>query len=425
MKEKCLIRIPSLVSPATSVINKICVHLPEGLTTEMPYFAQKGYVKKLAKIFENSSGRATFTDGSVKPEDSSPTTNSPKRPHPPPTELSDGVTGNQNHFACGEAINVEEDSCSTTHNNEESKSKPKKTKVYQHLKTYPVFCSSIKVVGWFPSARIAQYALNKVAYSKFFEPYTVAVDVYFDSRLTELDKAAPGIKRVQMRDIRIFVLDTPVTKITKTAAGYVIAVNKLTHNMIINPSKKRVHRLHDIRAQHIPGVDNQPIIRTYLMVKIKQINCRLSKDADHPVLFCEEYVPSEDPLYTEHAGLDDVRAGTAVSTTSVGSDDISKELVRTFELLKLAMLGSRPGEVKTRLQNPKSKPNQTIRYVAAAFQQSKENRGGGKIVVVVASLDTIRSLASTGYQKITAHWVLKFFPNSTPPTKKQHAFTRQ
>ncbi|GAV28604.1 hypothetical protein PMKS-002076 [Pichia membranifaciens] len=88
-------------------------------------------------------------------------------------------------------------------------------------------------------------------------------------------------------------------------------------------------------------------------------------------------------------------------------DNQSNELSYTLRLINLALLRSRP-VLQERFQQLTEAPSEARKYVAAVYQESQEHRGEGRIVIIIATLETIRKIVTDGYEAFSANRFFQF-----------------
>ena len=235
-----------------------------------------------------------------------------------------------------------------------------------------------------------------IAYSNSLRPYTSYVDNYFDNQLNNLDEALPLVKTLRMRDIRNVILDDPIKNISVTTGKALVDVGNLTQRTIIEPSRDGIHQLRDLRGEYISFVDNQPIIRSHINPLIKQINMRLINDINTFL-----------PLNAESENI---------PISYVDLDDQSNELAYTFQIINMGLLRSRP-VLQEKLQDITKSPQVASKHIASIYQESKENRGEGRIIIIIATIETIRKLVSEGYTLMSANAFLNFL--GTQPNESE------
>lgn len=372
----------------------------------MSYFAQTGSVRAISKMFESISVPMIFTNVeplSGVPEESSvtgtkidSTANVVSNNDIEVSNVDNDINNNNNHLDEKLDEQLKTQSNTTLENNNNDKAIPSETNVYKHLKTYPIVDSWIKIFHWIPGPRIVRPTLMNIAYSNSLRPYTSYVDNYFDNQLNNLDEALPLVKTLRMRDIRNVILDDPIKNISVTTGKALVDVGNLTQRTIIKPSRDGIHQLRDLRGEYISFVDNQPIIRSHINPLIKQINMRLINDINTFL-----------PLNAESENI---------PISYVDLDDQSNELAYTFQIINMGLLRSRP-VLQERLQDITKSPQVASKHIASIYQESKENRGEGRIIIIIATIETIRKLVSEGYTLMSANAFLNFL--GTQPNESE------
>lgn len=359
----------------------------------MSYFAESGSVRAIAKMFENIPTPMLFTNIDSKPqkideivevdenvEEADLTKH--KEDVLPVEELYTEDKENVDLKDKEEEL-LEEKGLTVT---EETKV-PKETEVYKHLKTYPIVHSWIKIFHWFPLPRVIRPSLMGIAYSSRLNSYTTSVDAYLDSQLNALDQAAPFVKTLRMRDIRNVILDDPIRYVAFRTANSLRNISDLTQRAVIKPSREGIHQLRDLRGEHLPFTGNQPLLRSQLNPIFRQVNQRLIEDIN-------TYFPASSN-------------SEEIPINYVTFDNQSNELSYTLRLINLAVLRARP-VLQERFQQLTETPSEARKYVAAVYQESQEHRGEGRIVIIIATLETIRKILTDGYEAFSANRFFQF-----------------
>ncbi|ANZ77545.1 BA75_04415T0 [Komagataella pastoris] len=76
------------------------------------------------------------------------------------------------------------------------------TKVYQHMREYPIARSYIDNVTRVPQPRFVRAVIHDALFSETMVPYTVRLDTSLNNLLDQLDQRIPQLKVLRMRDIR-------------------------------------------------------------------------------------------------------------------------------------------------------------------------------------------------------------------------------
>lgn len=408
----CALFTKTQIAVAYQQVNK---KTPENTLSDnsMSSFAQSGSVRAISKMFENISATMTFTtidhsvdskaEKIVDPTENDTLETIEEVPASPLTNTENQILNGSKTVELDEQ--VESNSGSkivgpeevSNNKSEELKSKvPDETKVYKHIKEYPIVNSWIKIFHWIPAPRILRPTLMRVAYSSTLGPYTDGIDTFFDNRLGQLDEAVPFIKELRMRDIRNIILDDPIKAASARTTKAFMDANDLTQKMIVEPSRDGIHRLRDLRGEYITVGDNQPIIRSQINPLIKQVNTRMVDSIN-------QFFPARE----DEGNL---------TLNYVSMDGDSNELSYTFQLINIGVLRSRP-VLQERFEQLLTTPNTTAKHVAAIYQESKTNRGEGRIVVIIATVETIRKLVEEGYTLISASTFFEFL--GTSPSDKE------
>lgn len=367
----------------------------------MSNFAESGSVRAIAKLFENINTPMLFTNVNSKPSqiDKIVETNDVvgEEPVQDLNKLSVDDTNNdifkQNKVSTNEEANIEV----TENVVNQSINVPQETEFYKHLKTYPIVNSWVKIFHWVPLPRIVRPRLMELAYSDRFNHYTTSVDSYLDSRLDSLEQVTPFVKTLRMRDIRNVLLDNPIRYVYTTANNSVRGLSTVTQNYLIEPSRNGIRDIREIRGKYITFLGSQPLVRQQLNPMVHAINSRMAT-------YIDDYLPTT---------INELE----IPINYVTINNNSTELSFTVKLLDLAMLRSRP-ILQERFQRLTKVPANTGKYVASVYKESEENRGEGRIVVIIASLETIRKIATDGYEIISASRFFQFLQSEPTAEEK-------
>lgn len=369
----------------------------------MSYFAESSSVRAIAKMFENIPTSMLFTNIDSKPQSIGEIVEINKN-----VERSDDSEDKDGDHPAAESSTEDKENVDLQIKNKMSLEEegttakkeekiPNETEVYKHLKTYPIVNSWVKIFHWVPLPRIIRPSLMGIAYSSRFNSYTTSVDTYLDSQLDALDKAMPFVKTLRMRDIRNVILDDPIMYFVTRASDSLRSASDLTQRVLIQPSRNGIHQLRDMRGEHLPFADNQPILRSQLNPIFKQVNSRLIEDINR-------FFPS--PTNEEE-----------IPINYVTFDNHSNELSYTLKLVNLAALRSRP-ILRERFQHLTEFPADARKYVAAVYNESQEHRGDGRIVIIIATLETIRKTVTDGYEAFSANRFFQFLQSEPTAGEK-------
>lgn len=369
----------------------------------MSYFAESSSVRAIAKMFENIPTSMLFTNIDSKPQSIGEVVEINKN-----VERSDDSEDKDGDHPAAESSTEDKENVDLQIKNKMSLEEegttakkeekiPNETEVYKHLKTYPIVNSWVKIFHWVPLPRIIRPSLMGIAYSSRFNSYTTSVDTYLDSQLDALDKAMPFVKTLRMRDIRNVILDDPIMYFVTRASDSLRSASDLTQRVLIQPSRNGIHQLRDMRGEHLPFTDNQPILRSQLNPIFKQVNSRLIEDINR-------FFPS--PTNEEE-----------IPINYVTFDNHSNELSYTLKLVNLAALRSRP-ILRERFQHLTEIPADARKYVAAVYNESQEHRGDGRIVIIIATLETIRKIVTDGYEAFSANRFFQFLQSEPTAGEK-------
>lgn len=261
--------------------------------------------------------------------------------------------------------------------NEKSFERPMETKTYIHMKTYPIVASWVKIFHWFPQPHFARDTMMMIAYSKYLREYTMSVDNRINKGLDQLDKRAPFVKTLRMRDIRNIILDNPIRSIVNNSQQVMLESTDLTKKHLVQPSRRALYYIRDLRDGYV-DFESQPILRSQLNSVFKGVNLRLIKRTN-------TYLPRDEQK-------------NELPINYVTFDPKSNE--RTIRIINCELLST------------------SRRHIGAVYQASKENRGEGHIVVVIATLDAMRVLVNQGFELLTDHSFVRFL-ESEPQENEQ------
>lgn len=369
----------------------------------MSYIAESRSVQFFAKMFENITNPVVLTNVAPIPNQVN--------------ELVDPVTGkvveekklelkskeynktkdvelleNQENMPASANTQEIQEFLSDTIDSERDHRIPDQTNVYKHLQQYPIVNSWIKIFHWFPTPHILRPLLMRMAYSNFLSSYTKSIDDFFDSTLDNLDVRLPQVKTLKLRDIRNVILDDPIHYIIAMASNSLSGISGVTQQVIIIPSRDTIHQLRDLRGRYIGYGGNKPLIRSYVNPILENINYQILNEVTNSN---KEVIP--------------------INFVTINSN--SNEFSYTFKLLNNAILESRP-ILHERFNTLQNTPTNTGKYIAAVFEESKEARGDGQIVIIIATLETIRIIANDGYSLVTASRFFQFLYSDPIETEK-------
>ncbi|AOA65169.1 GQ67_05297T0 [Komagataella phaffii] len=110
------------------------------------------------------------------------------------------------------------------------------TKVYQHLRDYPIARSYFDNVNRVPQPRFVRTVIHDALFSETLVPYTVRLDTSLNNLLDQLDQRAPQLKVLRMRDIRD-VLAGPFARAYASFASRTSSPEKIS-DVIVEPTGK-------------------------------------------------------------------------------------------------------------------------------------------------------------------------------------------
>lgn len=379
--------------------------------------SETGSVRSIAKMFENISTPMFFLNVFSKQE----TVYNVKEKKEESTDVDNDVANNLVKEI--EMDSIEEDIKKNNMDNEivatddgngnanenDKTDSSKETKVYKHLKTYPIINSWIKIFHWVPLPRIIRPRLMDLAYSNQFSNFTTSIDTYLDNQLNTLDTYIPSAQTLRMRDIRNIILDNPIIYVTSVTTNSIKSVSNLTQKGLIDPSRSTIHSVRELRGEYISFMGNQPLIRSRVTPVFKDLNNMLVKNINIYLPAITSYDNNEDK---EH-----IEANIEISIDYVSLEDNTCEALHTLQLINLAVLRTRP-ILQKRLRELSQVPSNTRKYVTAVYKESEEHRGEGRIVVIIATLETIRKVATDGYNTISSSRFFQFLESKPTVQEK-------
>ncbi|KAH3665621.1 hypothetical protein OGAPHI_003809 [Ogataea philodendri] len=236
---------------------------------------------------------------------------------------------------------------------------PETTKTYARIKTYPIAASWIRIGGHFPASHVVRPQMYTMAYSPAFRDYTEAIDSYFDNWLEDIEKTVPEIKTLRMRDIRDS-LTQPVVDASLFVDRNMHSLSVALRQRVIEPARRSAS---DLRKAYAPLYDThgRALIRSQLDPLFRPINKRLAS-------------------YVHHSG----------------DNTHSSEMSHTLGLLSEFAEQTRPRVAET-IARSGQLPNQVSSHLNQVYQTNKAKRGEGRLIVMIASMDTVRDLVNEGY----------------------------
>lgn len=370
----------------------------------MSYFAENGSIRGLTKIFDKIHVPVLFTHVQQDPEtkenaDLEAVEFVEFLEPAEPVESMDNVEGtvlSNNKEVANDNIEKSVTLALSIFENEKNETTvPDETNVYKHLKEYPIVNSWVQIFHWIPLPRVLRPALMKIAYSNSLAPYTITVDNFLVSNLNSLDSTIPGLRTLRMRDIRNVILDRPTKSIIATTGQSINQINDVTEKYLVTPSRNGIHQMRVLRGGYLPMIGSEPLIRSQINPIIKQVNERLAKDISR-------YISSRDL---------NLEIDKEVPINYVHLDTNDNEISHTVHLINTAVLRLRP-VLFERLEQLNKLPKNSARYVSAIYEDSKANRGDGRMVVILASLETIRKLSIEGWTSVTSSEFTNFITSN-------------
>ncbi|VEU20618.1 DEKNAAC101459 [Brettanomyces naardenensis] len=229
-------------------------------------------------------------------------------------------------------------------------------------------------------ATIIRPFLYRLAFSGSARGYTRRIDDYIDIQiLGSLDRALPQVKTLRMRDIRDF-LTSPFVRIYTFSRLRIDDSIDATDRMVIKPTRRAIH---DVRA-NISGEIGElsaaggPFIRSRIDPMVKPLN-------ENMIRYINETFP-EDPL---HSG----ELGERTNELSYALRIVNGEINRSRNL------------ATKRIEGIREIPASTLKRMAEVYRDNQKKRGDNgdsRVVMMIASLDTARTLAAEGYQIVFA-----------------------
>ncbi|KAG7819477.1 hypothetical protein KL928_002151 [Ogataea angusta] len=240
---------------------------------------------------------------------------------------------------------------------------PQTTKTYARVQTYPIAASWIRIGGHFPLPHVLRPRLYALAYSPAFKDYTEVLDSYFDHWLEDVEHTVPEIKTLRMRDIRDS-LTRPVVDASLLVDRNMHALSVAMNQRVLEPARKTAG---DIRKAYAPLYDTQgrALLRSQLDPVFRPLNERLAR--------------------------------------LVGDDadtDYSSELSHSLRLLNGVAEQTRP-RIATSVARSRQLPSQVTSHLSEVYQANKSKRGEGRLIVMIASMDTVRDLLNEGYNVVS------------------------
>ncbi|ODV84235.1 hypothetical protein CANARDRAFT_29388 [[Candida] arabinofermentans NRRL YB-2248] len=262
---------------------------------------------------------------------------------------------------------------------------PKTTKTYAHLQQYPIAASWMKIGHAVPMPHFFRTFLFRLAYSRFVRNFTEAADSFADQRLTNLETRVPQVKTLRMRDIRNRMTD-PISKSALYVDDRMHNLSVSVHERVVDPVRNRVSTARRARTA-LSAESGVNFVSRQIDPLIKPINERLYETIE------KRYEGEGTPLPTDA--------------------NFPSELSRTVSILNNGYARGRP-VLERRVNNMRELPSKASKRMSEVYQENRAKRGDGRMVVMIASLDTVRDLTNEGYTVINQ-------PSEDTPITKQSA----
>lgn len=260
-------------------------------------------------------------------------------------------------------------------------------KVYKHIQTYSAATLFLKIVRHLPTHCVVKETLVKIVNFKPLDYYIKIADENFDLLLSRLDGLILKIKESKIKNVKIIFLDNSIFSTTSRARVMMKEALGSLQRISTDFLKNSAYHLTSIPGRFILFMGDQPIIRSRLNPIFKKVNLRI-------IHYLNLYLPPGSQSYADNTD----------SNCSVKFQ--SNELVNTFRLVDLAISRLRP-ILYDRLEQIVQSPNQMNKYFSSVYREARRHRGDGKIIVLIATLETIRTVANDGYELLEASWFLQ------------------
>lgn len=227
----------------------------------------------------------------------------------------------------------------------------KELKTYAHLKRFPIAESWIRIAHTVPAPHFMRDYLMGLAMSNSVRQYTVGADNYVDQSLYRLEERAPQVKTLRMRDIRD-ILISPLNDVYVAARETGTRTLAATNRFLA------------------------PISRPLVDPVFKPVNANMLK------LLNDTY--PNNPIHLEDLGV------------------VPNELSYTVALVNGGIERTMPA-VETAFKELSSLPGFASDRIARVYKENRRKRGddgNSRVVMLIASLDTVRTLVEEGYDLV-------------------------
>lgn len=275
-------------------------------------------------------------------------------------------------------------------------------KTCRRLQTYPIVVSWVRINHWIPAFHIVRPRLLRMAYSDLLLPVTIATDTFLNQLLIQLEEMVPSIKTLRMRDIRNKITDNPIKKLLQETSTILAKASIVSGKVSILSSGNGIGKLRRFRRKNIAftkrSLQSQP--PSQLQLKKSENYSRLPLDIDEALIVKD----------------------TRLSSRSVQSGEATNKVSHSSQRLDTAI--SEPRPVLDGMLSQISKTHSTaVKYMTSTYYISKKNRGHGKVVVVIATLETIRRLMSDGRKLATSSTITGFLCKE--PIPREHGSNKE
>ncbi|KAG7720484.1 hypothetical protein KL949_001742 [Ogataea haglerorum] len=205
--------------------------------------------------------------------------------------------------------------------------------------------------------------LYALAYSPAFKDYTEVLDSYMDHWLEDVEHIVPEVKTLRMRDIRDS-LTRPVVDASLFVDRNMHALSVAMNQRVLEPARKTAS---DFRKAYAPLYDTQgrALLRSQLDPVFRPLNERLAR------------------LVGDDAGT-----------------EYSSELTHSLRLLYGVAEQTRP-RIANSVVRSRQLPRQVASHLNEVYEANKSKRGEGRLIVMIASMDTVRDLLNEGYNVVS------------------------
>lgn len=259
-------------------------------------------------------------------------------------------------------------------------------KLYAHLKTYPIANSWIRIAHWISMPRVIRPYLYQLAFSDPVKGYTIMMDDFVDERLLgTLDSVVPQVKTLRMRDIRDF-LTGPFSRVYESTRGTLGNSHSTADKLALERARLRFYQTSINMRNQLSSISSRTRFAILSRVNplVKPLNTDLIK-----------YINQMDPKHP---------------IQSEKLEDQDNQFLNTLKLMDEGLVRTR-SIAATHLEQLRVVPANASKRVSEVYHESQEKRGdnnNSRVIMLIASLDTIRALANDGYKFLR--------PNNTQTT---------